>query len=156
MQVRIHFWRGSCAGGRQYVNEDDQEYLNWFPQHGLLLLITPLSDATQADYYLTPQQCEIMCQIMVRAKRTVAVIVGCQQQSPQWCKTHTASPAPWLPSNSWDSFAKQTWPTMRTLEIHNQQCSVSCAQGLATCGLQALEKICLVWWYTDCASLCSA
>lgn len=144
MHIQIHFWRGSYAGGRQYMQEDDQEYLDWFPQHGLLLLISPLSNAVQADSDLTPQQCEVVCQIMDMAKaKTAAVIVGCQQQSPRWCETQTACSAHWLPGNLWDSFGNQAWPIMRTLEIHNQQCSVSCAQGLVTRNFETLENF--VW-----------
>ena len=113
------------------------------PQHNLVLLIRPLGNFPQAEFDLTPQQCEVLSQWVGKERgNTTTVTVGPLQQIP--CFSHqpqTASSALCLPGNLWSCFTGQDWPKLTTLDMRNQVCSLACAQGFVKCRFPALQKI---------------
>ena len=121
------------------------------PQCEFVLLISLFSIARPADFDLSPRLREILSQhVRIHRSTTTSIIVGPQQDSLVSCGAQTASSALWLPDSLWSCFSRVAWPKVYRLDMHNQQCSLACAQDLVRCNFPLLEEI--VW----CAGKLSA
>ena len=123
------------------------------PQTGFVVLISRVSSAEQADFNLTPRQCEILSQCLNRVRANITRITVGTRQNPLDSR-EVAHSAQCLPDNVWSCFSSQQWPNLSVLRMYHQKCSLACAQGFVQCSFPVLQY--LYWdWGDISATVCA-